>query len=162
MKKTLLISMAIVLQISVYGQGTLSVNFDGIQKMVCQHPMMMPSGKWTPVYQNEEQTLNSEKITINEKTKELKVVINDGEIWVIKNFKKEIIKENDAEFGDVKRTIYNGTWTDNQESAKLIITKTINNGCITQLYSQHVINEETKLDYFKIVFTFLTNGACAK
>lgn len=152
----------LALQISVYAQNPKSITFEGIQKWSCQHPMMMPNGKWTPFYQNEGQNLKSGKITINEKTKEFKVVFNNGETWIIKKITKELIKENDDEYGEVERTIYKGIWSYDEGDAKLVITKTIDKGCITQLYVQYIINEETKLDYYKTAYIFLTNGACIK
>jgi len=160
MRKLLLLSIFLILTINIFSQKYKSIKFDGFQQWIYHHPVIMPSGEWDAYYQNGGQNYTSGKITIDESKKIFKVIFINGESWFAKNIKKETINEKDDEFGDVIRIVYIGVWSDILKEAKLVITHTKNNGCITQVYSRRIIDEEKKLDCYKIISTFATGGEC--
>ena len=158
MKKLIMLAMIMTIVITSFSQAILT--FYGYEWRQYQYPVTV-KGEIKPSYRIIENYRGSDGfITINRVEKTFVVSFGNGDVWKSSKCKVDITDEVDPFYGDVVCTWYEGKWinaNDNSE-ALLLITKTKNNGCVTQIKSRKI---NGWIDTFKDIFTLAVAGDCS-
>jgi nitrate reductase NapE component len=156
----LLIASFLFMFISSFCQTSVKkVDFYGFSIYMYQHSVDFGNGQWEPYHKNLGDIRQVGQIIIDDTKKNIKIVFVNGNESGINNFTKETIKETIDFYGEVEKIIYKGIGSSGFD-AKLQITITQNNGCITKGFSKKVIDDEKGIDCYQKIITYATSGKC--
>lgn len=133
------------------------IEFLGFRLFQYSHPVMISANKYEPYYRNLGDTFKLGKILYDKPKKIFTIKFIDGTEWVAKIIKKTIETDKKSNTTDTK---FECKWTEDNSDCLIMITKTINSGCIISLNSQKIKDTKHKIETWAKMFTFRTNGDC--
>ena len=156
--KYFILTTLLIISLSTFGQ-TKVVYFLGYGLYQYQNPVQVDNGEYQAYYQNMGETFEKGRIILDTINKSFTIKWLNGDDWIAKYIKATKKNGYDPIVGDQQETTYNGNWTDDNMECALTI-KNNQNGCVFQVKSGKVKDEDYKIDTWKKIFTLFTQGEC--
>jgi hypothetical protein len=157
--KHIILALLFITSFSVFGQSKKVVYFVGRGLYEYERPVPMGNGEYSAYYSNMGETFEKGRIILDSINKSFTVKWLNGDDWIAKYTKTSTKKDVNPTPQSQSEIIYTGKWTDDNSPCALTIKKGPD-GCIFQIKSGKVIDEEYKMDAWKKVFTLFTQGEC--
>lgn len=157
--KHLILTSLVLLYLTAVGQTKKVVFFYGRGLYEYDHPVQLGNGEYTPYYENMGETFEKGRIIFDSISKSFTIKWLDGEDWIGKYTKVSTIEEVNPTSESKSEITYTGKWSDENILCELTIKKS-SDGCVFQVKSGKVIDEDYKINAWKKIFTLFTQGQC--